>query len=459
MDAVVLCRFPFLAETGAFVRRYGPPLDALLNSPDYEEVRHHGFLEVMAALGGPEPPAIEVVDEADALRSLLRYIVARIIVSHVAERTLVHRFALHEAARMRERLDAQGDDVLRTVAAELDLPIRVASIEGETRYAVHFGRYLGLAAEHIGGPGGEWKLINRPVAGGDVLLRRAEMTRLAMEAIARRIEADAPPQVDASMLGSMAGHLRTVREAVGRMRTADVKGPPDLDRSPPCVRHLLAEVSAGANLPHHARFTLVTYLNAIGMTSEDIVKAFAISPDFDDRIARYQVEHITGTHSGTEYSVPKCATLRTYGLCRDMDILCGEIVHPVQYYRARKARNDFEAASRVHLALSGRPVTGPRPAAGSGAVPRVNDKAVGTWFEGDLTVRDVRGRRVRVGDAWYTAAVPRFSDPDGPVEALPVLDWSLALELDGRKGRVARVRGFVTSSADGPLLHIVKVLG
>ena len=458
MDPVVLCRFPFLGGTADFVRKYGPPAETLLHSPDYEEVRHEGFLEVMAALGGAPRPEAEVVDEADALRELLRYIVARIIVSHVGDRGLARRFAVHEAARMKEHLESAGDEVFRAVAGELDLDLRETELDGEPRFAVHFGRYLELASDRIGGPGGEWKLVNRPVSGGDVLLRRGEVARLAMEAMVRRLESDTPARADRPMVSSMAEHVKRVREAVARMKAPDIRGAPDIGRSPPCIGHLLADVSAGANLPHHARFTLVTYLNAIGMAEEDMLKTFAVSPDFDDRIARYQVEHITGTLSGTEYSVPKCTTLQTYGVCRDRDLLCAEIVHPVQYYRARRARKDFGLSARLHRAMTGKPVTGPPPVSSEGTTGVIDAVAIGKWYEGELSVRDVRGRRAQVEGAWHTAALARLSGPDGPVETLTILDWNLALALHGRVGGTARVRGFVTSSGDGPLLHLVKAL-
>jgi DNA primase large subunit len=51
----------------------------------------------------------------------------------------------------------------------------------------------------------------------------------------------------------------------------------------------------------------------------------------------YQVEHITGRGgSGTEYTAPACAAMRTTGLCVHRDPLCERVSHPLQYYRTKK---------------------------------------------------------------------------------------------------------------------------
>ena len=53
---------------------------------------------------------------------------------------------------------------------------------------------------------------------------------------------------------------------------------------------------------------------------------------------RHQIEHIAGLKGNrTRYTPPTCATLRTHGVCRDMDKICRTVVHPLSYYR-KKAR-------------------------------------------------------------------------------------------------------------------------
>jgi DNA primase large subunit len=87
------------------------------------------------------------------------------------------------------------------------------------------------------------------------------------------------------------------------------------------------------------RFAMAAFLLNIGTNEDDLLKMFKFFTDFDERIARYQVEHIAGKRgSRRQYTAPNCSTMRTHGLCVNPDELCGSIKHPLSYYR-RKARS------------------------------------------------------------------------------------------------------------------------
>jgi DNA primase large subunit len=81
---------------------------------------------------------------------------------------------------------------------------------------------------------------------------------------------------------------------------------------------------------------LATYMLAIGKLTDEIVEMFKNAPDFNERITRYQVEHLAGSKgSRTKYSVPSCDKLRTENLCfatKD----CDGIINPIQFGRHRK---------------------------------------------------------------------------------------------------------------------------
>ena len=92
---------------------------------------------------------------------------------------------------------------------------------------------------------------------------------------------------------------------------------------PPCIAHIMDMAKKGLNLPHSARFALVTFLKALGLDYDGIIRIFAESPDFDESKSEYQIKHITGELSGTEgYSAPECKTMKTNGLCYCPDKLC-----------------------------------------------------------------------------------------------------------------------------------------
>ena len=61
---------------------------------------------------------------------------------------------------------------------------------------------------------------------------------------------------------------------------------------------------------------LATYMLAIGKPVDEIVLMFENAPDFNEKITRYQVEHLAGMKgSHTKYSVPSCDKLRNENLC------------------------------------------------------------------------------------------------------------------------------------------------
>jgi DNA primase large subunit len=71
------------------------------------------------------------------------------------------------------------------------------------------------------------------------------------------------------------------------------------------------------------------------MSTDEIVELFQVNPGFGEEVTRYQVDHIRGETSGTQYSPPSCATMQSYGDCVNMDDLCEQISHPMAYYERK----------------------------------------------------------------------------------------------------------------------------
>jgi DNA primase large subunit len=90
------------------------------------------------------------------------------------------------------------------------------------------------------------------------------------------------------------------------------------------------------------RFAMAAFLLSIGTTEDDLLGMFKAFTDFDERIARYQVEHIAGKRgSRQKYTPPNCTTMQTHGLCVNPDDLCATVRHPLSYYR-KKARSFYD---------------------------------------------------------------------------------------------------------------------
>src|SRR2546428_154570 len=106
---------------------------------------------------------------------------------------------------------------------------------------------------------------------------------------------------------------------------------------PPCVKHGIEVLERGENLSHSGRFLLATYLLARGQTVDQIVPLFKNAPDYNERITRYQLEHISGSlGKGTKYQCPSCDKLKSENLCFAIPD-CDGIINPIQFGKKRKA--------------------------------------------------------------------------------------------------------------------------
>ena len=77
------------------------------------------------------------------------------------------------------------------------------------------------------------------------------------------------------------------------------------------MKDLIAKLRKGENLTHQARFALTSFLLNAGWSKEQILDLFRSSPDFNEKIASYQISHI----EKRGYKVPSCETLKNWGLC------------------------------------------------------------------------------------------------------------------------------------------------
>jgi len=82
---------------------------------------------------------------------------------------------------------------------------------------------------------------------------------------------------------------------------------------------------------------LTSFLVNIGMTSENVNELFKTFSDYNEKLTRYQIEHIAGERgSATRYTPPQCSLLQTHGVCKNRDDLCRRIYHPLAYYKRKQ---------------------------------------------------------------------------------------------------------------------------
>jgi len=338
MSPEELALYPFLTEASEYVNELTEfSLDDLMTGLGFKNARKRGYERVLEAFSGEMSKPI-FGNEEEAISELLSYPFARILVSCLNEPAFTRRYALAEATAAHSLLKKTVD---KDIDAVLDFgkDFGIAASEQNEHIRIYFSDYIrySLSMKDI-----SWKLINRHMEKGYVTIQRDEFVRLLQEAVRKRIESslpirDIPDEIRAACEPQVAELKIRYEEQRQNLGDADL-GEVDFTMFPPCINKALSHVREGVNLAHSMRFAMVSFLLNIGMSSDDVVNAFNVSPDFSEEKTRYQVEHI----AGNQYKTPACATMQTYGNCTGRDNICAKIRHPLGYYGALK----FIAAKR-----------------------------------------------------------------------------------------------------------------
>ena len=340
MDTLRAARYPFLDEAKAFAESHSADIAALIMSPAYADARRRGLNRVLESIKRSEVSYVPLSFEHERLMEVMSYPYARMLVSCLDDRFLTKRYALAESVRMSILLEDERPDTVISIAKEL----KVDAVSRDDMLMMHFTDYLKLASRI---KSVDWKLVNSELFNGNVFLSNAKFCRALQNAMQDKIESELPIPVPNDIKAAVSKDVKHLEIVLNEMKTKfgdSVGGDVIVTEFPPCIRALLVGTQNGLNLPHSGRFALVSFLHALGMDSEQIMELFSKSPDFDASKTVYQVRHITGELSGTEYTPPECSTMKSYGICFEPDDLCSneKVVHPLIYYRikTRTGRRD-----------------------------------------------------------------------------------------------------------------------
>lgn len=324
-------RYPFLDAAREAVDAEGADLAALVAEDSPVVDRALARLESCLHEGTVGDP------HRDPRTELLSYPVARVLVSLVDQPVLVRRYAAAEARTAHERFIADIEDdtelsatrrtriTLERLLLEFDLSRHVR--ETAEGFRLHVGHYLELSSNL---DGEEWRLIARLLDDGTVPVSREELFVLLREAVRERVAEGLPFDVPEAIADGLASEVEQLEGLLADRRLPTTK---ELDavvpeQFPPCMTALLSRVRAGEELPHHSRFTLVTFLGSIGFDEDQVAAIFS---DAGAQQARFQFEHVAGD-AGAAYAPPTCATMVELGDCVNKDDRCATIDHPLSYY-------------------------------------------------------------------------------------------------------------------------------
>ncbi|MGQ9718759.1 MAG: hypothetical protein ACUVWK_02790 [Nitrososphaerales archaeon] len=320
-----LAKYPFLREAGDYVKELDLSIEDLIQE-DYRPAIEKAKKRVLEAI--QKNFISSEISEADL--EILSFPLALMLVKAIGIDYFMYRYSLAESLRAERLLKREKKPIIFHIFKSA-FNVEAISIEHSVfDFKVNIVEYL-KRASNFHKP--EWKLINRVVEKGFVYLKTHELVRLIREEIRKMIYV----RMKSLSLPKMPDRLKEVMVEISNalppmpLKELQSVAPGNF---PPCVTHVLDLLQKGQNVPHYGRFLLTSYLIGIGKSVDDVIGIYPKSPDFSERLTRYQVEHIAGMRGGRRrYKVPSCRTVITHSLCLKDEVLCAKIKSPLQFGR------------------------------------------------------------------------------------------------------------------------------
>jgi len=330
-----LSKYPFLNLSKDYVKENNLTINELLKDPLYDRARVIGIERLDNAFENRDVGDRTLASESDHIMELLSYPIARMIAVCIDDLFFKRRYALSEAIHAYKHLRYENIDFLLDVSKEFDLNIKFS--DETNKLSIYFVDYLNYAPTRYK----EWKMVNKSMDNGFIFISRKDLARLIQEVLRDRINKEldnrkCTKEVSDSFHDDIIRIQNKVRSHRKKIEEMPV-GKLDMNKLPPCIKVIISDIQSGENVSHMGRFTLVSFLKSIKLSTNDILKIFSTAPDYQEERTRYQVEHIAGDISSTKYKPPGCDKMRTYGLCPTdlVDDLCKRKRHPLSYYKAR----------------------------------------------------------------------------------------------------------------------------
>lgn len=294
---------------------------------------------LLRAIDSKSPIELEAVD-SDPYVELTSFFVAKALVDGIGSMFLRRRWATAEAKRAEYYLLKESEAKLAHIGqVEFNWQVenRTSRVAGRTfTHKLHFANYLAASA---GFHEREWKLVNKRLSDGFVLLRKSETVRVIRAAVEKMLVRDIKKVT--TDFPSNINEVYTEIDEIVRKRTdrirQEIQGEIVPEAFPPCMQALLSDMREGKPLSHIARFAITAFLINVGMDIDAILELFMKAPDFREDLARYQIEHIAGKRGSTAYTAPSCAYMVSVRLCVDPEKV-NIRRHPLAYYRQRRKR-------------------------------------------------------------------------------------------------------------------------
>lgn len=329
-------KYPFLKTGLNLIESLNLQLNELAE-PNFTKVLDRASERVIEAILKSEVS----IKLTDPLTELISFPIAIMYVSLLGENYLNRRYALAEAVRAYQILQDEHEDKIIQIAKDefnWDIKREPENLDGNI-YTIKlaFPKYLQLTKgfhEPI------WKLVNRHLSEGYVSLKSTEVARLIQVEVENFIKERVSKPSRFTLPIPLKKRFNKIKKVFeeNRGNLIDMGLPDQMIKEafPPCMKYCLEGLLSGRRASHMERFGLTSFLVNVGMPIDDMVQLYTSVTDFDASLTRYQIEHIAGLKGNrTKYIPPTCSTLRTHGICRNMDSFCKRVNHPLNYYRIK----------------------------------------------------------------------------------------------------------------------------
>ena len=327
-----LAKYPFLEEAGTYIRESHFDLDDF-NRSEFLHIIERSIKRIeFALIQGKVFIDLEKYDI-----ELFTFLISLIIMKYIDEDWAIKRFSLFEARRVERFLIAdllkEKDQIKKNlIISRIFRELFQLDVELDPKknnlFKMNISDYLQRATQFNEE---EWKLINRAVDNGYVYLDGDETVRLIRSEIYKLMY----NKIKNMNITKIPEQIKTHAMLIKNKLTPPIQYQRHITEFPPCIKKALELLNKSENLPHSARFMLATYMLSSGKSVDEVVLLFQNAPDFNEKITRYQVEHLAGKKgSHTKYSVPACSKLVNENLCY-ATIDCRGITNPIQFGRKK----------------------------------------------------------------------------------------------------------------------------
>jgi len=179
-----------------------------------------------------------------------------------------------------------------------------------------------------------WRLKNRGLKNGNVVITRGELEALIKEVIFNHISEKLPLEIPEEIKEELQEHVPKIEEQID-----DSNFSYEIDRVeeglfPPVIKKMIADFPT--QLKHEQKVTLAAFCVHIGMNVEEILEFLGVKGTPGESPTRYQVKHIsTGGGSGEPYTPANYTTIESWGYEWDKDALEQSVKNPLTYYKIK----------------------------------------------------------------------------------------------------------------------------